>query len=87
MAEITVTVCDMDQRPGDTVRHYTVTVDGMASEMDLCDRHAGPFAPIGHKSSAQSPARGRAKPSGAARRKTTTLAEIEASKTAAAKKK
>lgn len=77
MAEITVTVCDIDQRPGDTVRRYTVTVDGKTRELDLCDRHAGPFSPVGNKPVVQAPARNR---STTARRKVTTMAEIEAAK-------
>lgn len=80
MAEITVRVCDVDQRPGETVRHYSVTVDGGTREMDLCDRHAGPFAPMGRRAAAQPAVKASPRPSSTGRRKVTTMAEIEASK-------
>lgn len=91
MAEIVMLVCDVDLKPGEVVRHYTVTVDGHTMEMDLCDRHAGVFAPVSPVEASErkpvqslTPARGRtaAQPRATAssRRKVTTLAEIEASK-------
>lgn len=45
MAEKIVLVCDVDMAQARTVRHYTVTVEGKTTELDLCDRHAGIFAP------------------------------------------
>lgn len=45
MAEVLVRVCDVCMSPGDTVRHYSITVDDDTITMDLCDQHAGPIAP------------------------------------------
>jgi Tfp pilus assembly protein FimV len=89
MAEILVRVCDVDLKPGEEVRHYSVTVDGHTTEMDLCDAHAGPFAPL-EAPKEPTPTRvptpqkraASAKPAPRnSRRKVTTLAEIEAMKT------
>lgn len=87
VAEITVLVCDVDQAQARTVRHYTVTVDGQTREMDLCDRHAGIFAPGAGpgeaKASPASTARARKAAAAPGRRgpgrprKVTTMEEIE----------
>ncbi len=88
MAEITIRVCDIDPRPGEEVRHYTVSVDGHVEEMDLCPRHAGPLANVGVPESQRRGRPGR-KPgsatrtgsgtpgAGKGRRRVTTLEEIE----------
>lgn len=84
MAEVVMLVCDVDPKPGELVRRYSVTVEGTTREMDLCDQHAGIFAPSplparsrGTSVAEPSPAK---KKAAASRRKITTLAEIEAMK-------
>jgi hypothetical protein len=44
MAQIKVTVCDIDPTEvGKPTTHYTITRDGDRSDMDLCKDHAGPI--------------------------------------------
>lgn len=87
MADVLVRVCDVDLRQG-TVRRYTVTVEGDTSTYDLCDEHAGLFAPLSAPKeqtppeppvTQKKPARKRAA-SKSSRRNVTTLEEIEKGK-------
>ncbi|WJN63439.1 hypothetical protein [Streptomyces phage phiScoe56] len=44
MAQIKVTVCDIDPTElGKPTTHYTISRDGERSELDLCKDHAGPI--------------------------------------------
>jgi hypothetical protein len=84
VAEIKMRVCDVDPIPGEKVRTYDVTVEGHRKRLDLCDRHAGPFAPeqpVRRSAARTEPPRAtpEPKPRGT-RRKVTTMAEIEAMK-------
>jgi hypothetical protein len=38
--EISVTVCDVEPKPGEDTKHYTITQDGRAVELDLCAAHS-----------------------------------------------
>lgn len=76
MAEVMIRVCDVDLSPSGTIRKYTVTVDDHTTSMDLCDKHAGPFAPTNGK---PAPKRGNGS-TGRKRRNVATMEEIEAMK-------
>ncbi|QEQ94061.1 DNA binding protein [Streptomyces phage Saftant] len=92
MAQIKVTVCDIDQTEvGKPTTRYTITRDGDRMEMDLCKDHAGPIETLlyeADKTGATVKAlpikRTPAKKASAPRRRSTakvmTLEEIEALK-------
>lgn len=82
MAEVLVRVCDVCLTPGDTVRHYTITVGDDSITLDLCDKDAGPVSPAVWKKQpepqAKRPAKkAPAKRTGRPRQRTMTLEEIE----------